>query len=227
MSKIKNPGAFLRVPAQTLLLAMILILMVAVSSTISGCSEEDPDLDNAVTTQGTVPLDTIKLGTPDQVFQEALVTFVRDQSAQANSGGKRQYLSRGDAEGGQYMVQVKEGSCFEIMVLYKDKPVSREAAEQAMKKLLPDGAPAQSRVDDSSLAQTGGKGQDFHAIYYFGDDYLGDLAFVDKSGNRVKSLKVSNISLLKQAQIDSQAVKDRLKPVVENAKKAESGEKKD
>jgi hypothetical protein len=186
---------------------------------MSGCSEDNPDQDKGVTGQGTVDLGTIKLGAPDQVFQEATVTFVRDQSAQANSGGKRQYLSRGDSEGGQYMVQVKDGSCFEITIIYKDKPIARDAAEIAMKKLLPDGAPAQSRVDDASLNQAASKAnQNYNAIYYFGDDFLGDLSFTDKSGNRVRSLKVSNISLLKQSVADSQAQKDSLKPLVDKEK---------
>jgi hypothetical protein len=199
------------------------LLLIVVAAAMSGCSEENLDQDNGVTAQGTVDLGTIKLGTPDQVFQEAVVTFVRDQSASANSGGKRQYLSRGDVQGGQYMVQVKDGSCFEITIIYKDKPVSREAAEVAMKTLLPEGAPAQSRVDDTGLSQaTTATNHNYNAIYYFGDDYLGDLSFTDKSGRLVRSLKLSNISLLRHAQADSQAQKESLKPLVDKEKQESS-----
>ena len=98
-----------------------------------------------MTTQGTVDLSTIKIGSADQVFQNASVTFVRDMSASANSGGKRQYLSRGDMLGGQYVVEVKDGSCFEVDILFKDRPISKEAAEAALKALLPADAPPQSR----------------------------------------------------------------------------------
>jgi hypothetical protein len=193
------------------------LLFIVSSTAMTGCSEENLDQDSGVTTQGTVDLATIKLGSPDQIFQEAVVTFVRDQSAQANSGGKRQYLSRGDgSQGGQYMVQVKDGSCFEITIIYKDKPVSREAAELAMKKLLPEGAPPQSRVDEPGAAPA--TNQNYNAIYYFGDDYIGVLSFTDKSARHVSSLKVSNISLLRQAQADIQAQKESLKPLVDQVK---------
>jgi hypothetical protein len=199
-------------------LILLLPLLLSVT-TLIGCSEENLDQDNGVTTQGVVDLATIKLGTPDQVFQEAVVTFVRDQSARANSGGKRQYLSRCNMQDGQYVVQVKDGACFEITILYKDKPIAREAAEMAIKKLLPEGAPAQSRVDDTSLNQSASApNQNYGAIYYFGDDYLGDLSFTDKSGSLVKSLKVSNISLFRQAQADSQAQKESLRPLVDKEK---------
>jgi len=178
---------------------------------LQSCAEPNLDQETAVTSQGTVDLGTIKLGTPDQVFQEATVTFVRDPSAQANSGGKRQYLSRADLQGGQYMAQVKNGSCFEISIIYKDKPLGREAAEAAMKMLLPEGAPPQSRVDEP------GKNPD--ALYFFGDEYLGDLTFADKGARQVRSVKLTNISLLKQAQADSQSEKETLKPLVTKAEK--------
>jgi hypothetical protein len=195
------------------------LILICALTAMSACSEENLDQEKGVTTQGTVELGTIKLGTSDQVFQEASVTFVRDQSASANSGGKRQYLSRGDIQGGQYMVQVKDGSCFEITIIYKDKPVSREAAESAMKGLLPEGAPAQSRVDDPGLNQAvAAANQNFLATYYFGEDYLGDMSFTDKTETRVKSLKVFNILLLKQALADSQAQKESLKPLVDKQK---------
>jgi hypothetical protein len=195
------------------------LLLSVFAAATAGCGEENLDQDNGVTAQGTVDLSSIKIGTSDQVFQEATVSFVRDPSAQANSGGKRQYLSRGGTQEGQYMVEVKDGSCFEITLIYKDKPVSRESAEFAMKKLLPEGAPPQSRVDDSSLSKPGT--QNFEAVYYFGDEFLGVLSFVDKNARMVRSVKVSNISLLKQAQLDNQAEKENLKPLVEKARSEE------
>ncbi|MBS1989161.1 MAG: hypothetical protein JSS86_25780 [Cyanobacteria bacterium SZAS LIN-2] len=197
------------------------VLALALSPLIlSGCSEPNLDKENAVTSQGTIDLGKIKVGTPDQVFQEASVTFVRDQSPQANSGGKRQYISRPDPQGGQYIVQLKNGSCFEVAIIYKDKPVTREAAEAALKNLLPEGAPPQSRVDEP------GKNPD--AIYFFGDEYLGDIAFTDKTLSKAISVKLTNIALLKQALADSQTQKEELKPLVtaaekENAEKAKDG----
>ncbi|MBU6454652.1 MAG: hypothetical protein KGS72_22985 [Cyanobacteria bacterium REEB67] len=207
-----------------------IFLSLLLATTLGACTESDPDLE-AVSTEGTVDLARVKLGTADQVFQEAVVTFVRDQSAQANAGGKRQYLSRGDGNtngnGGQYIVQVKNGSCFEVSVLYNNHPISRDAAENDMKRLLPADAPAQSRVDDSSLAQPArpNTAHPYEAIYYFGDDYLGEIYFSDKTGSHVTGLKVSNVSLLKQAQADSQLQKDSLKPLVDAAIDQESKEK--
>ena len=58
-----------------------------------------------------------------------------------------------------------------------------------------------------------------HAIYYFGEDYLGDMQFTDKSNRLVSTLKVSNISLLRQALADSEAQKESLKPLVDKAQK--------
>jgi hypothetical protein len=200
------------------------LLVLAACGLLAACSEENFDQDNGVTAQGTVDLNNIKLGTSDQVFQEATVTFVRDTSAQANSGGKRQYLSRGDNQGGQYMAEVKDGSCFEITVICKDKPLTREAAEFTMKKLLPDGAPPQSRVDEASLNQPGSTaGQHFDAVYYFGEDFLGVLSFTDKSARLVNNIKVSNISLLRQAQIDTRDEKEAVKPLVDKANSAATG----
>jgi hypothetical protein len=85
---------------------------------------------------GAVPLDRIRLGTPENIFKEAYVTFGEDPNGTA--AGKHQYLSHmPDQDGGQYVVGVKDEHCYELSVLHNTKPVAREVALKKMENLLP------------------------------------------------------------------------------------------
>ncbi len=130
---------------------------------LQGCSEGQS---NDVTAQGTVPLEKIIVGIPESTVKQSILTFVPDTSANAGSGGKTQYLSREkNANGGQYIVQCKDGTVFQVSTLFTGTPLSKDTAESELKKLLPKDAPAQSKVEE----QTGKQ------IYYYGDNYVGEV----------------------------------------------------
>jgi hypothetical protein len=115
---------------------------------ISGCASNDALYNEDVTAYGTVPLDKIRIGTPEMVLKEAKITFSQDESAAANAGGKRQYLSREKTRaGGQYVVQCLDESVFEIDVIYKPGSITKQGAEEISKKILPAELPARLGVE--------------------------------------------------------------------------------
>lgn len=115
---------------------------------ISGCTSNDSLYNEDVTAYGTVPLDKIRIGIPEMVLKEAKITFSQDESAAANAGGKRQYLSREKTQaGGQYVVQCLDGSVFEIDVIYKPGSITRQGADEISKKILPPELPARLGVE--------------------------------------------------------------------------------
>jgi hypothetical protein len=197
---------------------LALLLVLAASATILGaCSEEDPDL-AAVTTEGTVDLDKIKLGVSEQVFQEAVVTFVRNMAATANAGGMHQYLSKGDisaaagknpGSGAQYVVEVRDGACFAVFINYNEHAVSREAAEADLKRLLPADAPPQSRVSD----------EETRSVYYFGDEYVGEMTFTRGNKNLVRSLKVVNTGIMVKNQKARLEAEEAAAPLIKEQSK--------
>ncbi len=130
---------------------------------LQGCSEGQS---SDVTVQGSVPLEKIIVGIPESTLKESILTFVPDTSANAGAGGKTQYLSREkNANGGQYIVQCKDGTVFQVSTLFTGAPISKETAEAELKKLLPKDAQAQSKVEEQAGKQ----------IYYYGDNYIGEV----------------------------------------------------
>ena len=186
-------------------------LQVALSLTVltlCGCSQAET---NEVTPQGTIALDKITLGVPESTLKEAMITFVRDPSAMASAGGKSQYLSREKtAAGGQYMVQCKDNTVFQISEIFAAQPTTKEPAVIELRKLLPPGAPEQSRVEEKATSD----------IYYYGSDYIGELSFKDAKKSQVSSLTSTNLLLTTKAEAATTAEKEALKPVVEKARKA-------
>jgi hypothetical protein len=131
-------------------------------------------------TKGMVPLDSIKVGIPETVVQNGILTFVPDPAGTV--GQKTQYLSRGyDANGGQYIVQAMEGRCFGVQVYHLQKPIPKETALTTMKNLFPATLPPQSGVDNSQM-----KGAEPKEVYSFGDSFKGELVYADKNGTEVK-----------------------------------------
>src|SRR4030095_859816 len=102
-----------RKPDRTLtgiLLAQAAVLSLA----LTGCGSGNSGTPNAAP-QGTLPLDSVKVGMPETAFQEAILTFVPDPKGSV--GRKVQYLSRSfDATGGQYVIQCRDGRCFGVQV---------------------------------------------------------------------------------------------------------------
>ncbi|MFA7336419.1 MAG: hypothetical protein WC028_06510 [Candidatus Obscuribacterales bacterium] len=184
------------------------LLIVFATAIMTGCTQGE---NNEVTPQGTIALEKITLGIPESTLKEAMVTFVRDPSAQASAGGKSQYLSRPKTTaGGQYMVQCKDGTVFQISEVFAETPATKEPAIIELRKLLPTGAPEQSRVEEKATSD----------VYYYGNDYTGELNFKDTTKAQIVSLTVTNIQTLRDAEKASEATKEQLKPLVEKARTA-------
>lgn len=178
---------------------------------LSGCSESYINED--VSPQGTISLEKITLGAPESSLREAVITFVKDPSALACAGGKTQYLSREKTPaGGQYVVQCKDGSVFQISIKH-DTSVAKDTALVEMKKLLPADIPPQSRVDEGTASET----------YYWGSDYNGELKLsqtTKTASSGVSNICVTNLIALQKSQKDLAAERAERKPLVEEAKAA-------
>jgi hypothetical protein len=182
--------------------ALVIVFSAAI---MSGCTQTES---NEVTPQGTIALEKITLGVPESTLKEAMVTFVKDPSATANAGGKSQYLSREKtAAGGQYMVQCKDGTVFQISQVFAETPTTKEPAAIELRKLLPPNAPEQSRVEEKLTSD----------VYYYGSDYTGETSFKDSKKSQVTSLTSTNILLTDSAQKATAAEKEALKPLVDKA----------
>lgn len=165
-------------------LCLIAAFALVASIGLTGCGSEDSTKTSQVTPQGTVELDTVAVGSPEDTFKEAIFTFVPDPKG--SSGDTTQYLSRSyDKNGGQYIAKCKDNNCFLLQVFHTENPIPTEAAKETLQKLLPDGAPAQSRVDDSRMSE------DIPVrVFYFGDKYRGELIFADKEGETVRMVSM-------------------------------------
>lgn len=90
-----------------------------------------------VVPKGVLQLESLKLGIPESAIEDAVLTFVIDESPAARAGGKHQYLSRTkDADGGQYAMQCLDSKNFMIDVIYTT-PVDLETAAKTMRRMLP------------------------------------------------------------------------------------------
>ena len=183
------------------------LLVVFAAATMTGCTQGET---NEVTPQGTIALEKITLGIPESTLKEAMVSFVRDPSAQASAGGKSQYLSREKTTaGGQYMVQCKDGTVFQISEVFAETPTSKEPAVIELRKLLPSGAPEQSRVEEKATSD----------IYYYGSDLIGVMNYKDGKKAQITNLTATNMLTLKEAEKATEAAKEELKPLIEKARK--------
>lgn len=171
------------------LAASVAILSIV---SLSSCGKSTSNTTN-VTPQGTVQLDTIKVGMPEATFKDATITFVVDPKSAATVGGRTQYLSRTyDKKGGQYVAQCKDGKCFALQTLYITTPIPKEDALEALKNLLPGDAPPQSKVDDSQMKSN--KVKSPGEIYEYGDKYTGILQYTDaKDGAKVSTVTVYDV----------------------------------
>lgn len=152
-------------------------LICALSTTACGSNNNEVA---TPTKQGTISLQALRVGMPESSIKDALMTFVEDPKG--SFAGKVQYLSRAyDKQGGQYLVQCKDGQVFGLQVLYSANPISKEEATAQLKQLFPSGTPAQSRVDDSRL-QT----PELTEVYYYDPAHYGELVYTDKTATKVK-----------------------------------------
>jgi hypothetical protein len=151
-----------------------LVLLCALG--LGACGGSQGTTTPVATPQGTVELNQIKVGMPEATFRDAVITFVPDPLG--STGGKTQYLSRTiDANGGQYIVQCKDGRCFQIQVTL-NPPAPKDKAAQIMKDLIPADAPAETKVEQS--ADKVGKAEYAVETHLLGTDYRGQLISPDK-----------------------------------------------
>jgi hypothetical protein len=86
--------------------------------------------------RGTLALSMVRVGTPEQVFKDAIMTFVPDPNG--TTADKTQYLSRlTDDNGGQYVIQAKNDECFEVDVVQNGSGIDKQTALKKMENLLP------------------------------------------------------------------------------------------
>ncbi|MBX9695087.1 MAG: hypothetical protein K2Z81_22065 [Cyanobacteria bacterium] len=160
----------------------------------------------AVTPKGTVSLDELKVGIPESLVQEAVLTFVKDDKPQAKAGGKSQYLSRTkDSRGGQYIAQCKDGNCYLMQAYYSEAPITKDQALETIKAMLPQVAPPQSKVDDSQVTQH--KDMPKERIFY-GEDYVAEIVYNDKDATKVAIVNVFDVNKTKNKLADNGDAKD-------------------
>lgn len=192
-------------------------LLVAASvngAVLTSCGSGTHGESGAVTPKGTINLDALKVGVPESVVQEAVLTFVKDEKPQSKDGGKTQYLSRSkDSRGGQYIAQCKDGSCFMLQSYYMEAPISKEEALKTVTNMLPESAPPQSKVDDSQLTE--GKAKNPKEKIYYGEDFLAELVH---KGGETEKVQIVNV-------YDLSKVKGQTEETAEKADENKDGEK--
>jgi len=168
---------------ETRVTSLLLTSALLVALGAAGCGSGSSVTPTA-TKQGTVNLEALKVGMPETTIKEAILTFVPDPKG--SIAGKNQYLSRTpNANGGQVIAQCKDNQVFGLQIYHQNKPVGKEVAIASLKQLLPSDVPPQSKVDDAGL-----KSAIPVEVYWFGDDYRGELFYTDATGSQVKILSV-------------------------------------
>lgn len=165
------------------------VIAVAGASAMITTSCISPDVDSnttQVTPQGTVELEKIRAGMPENVFRSARITFAVDTKPEASKGGKTQYISRTyTAKNGQYLVQCKNDKCALLQVLYKE-PVAKEDVMPTLAGLVPADAGEETAVDDAVLKNP--KTPMATEFHYFGKKALVLVNYADKAGTKVASV---------------------------------------
>ncbi|HEY9785666.1 MAG TPA: hypothetical protein V6D17_09715 [Candidatus Obscuribacterales bacterium] len=193
-----------------------LLTTIAAAALIQGCGTQGNV--NPVTPQGSIPLESLTVGLPEDTVKSAILTFVVDPNPTASVGGKTQYNSRTyDAQGGQYIVNCKDGKVFQVQVMYPTNPITKEQALVTMKKLLPATAPAQTRTKE------GKKGQP-KEMYFFGD-YRCDLVFSDDTKSKVSVITAHDTTATKDGKAEKEAGEDKGKKTPEAKPTADEGSK--
>lgn len=183
-------------------LALFTGAAISIALTLSACGKGN---EGQQVYKGAMALENVKVGVPESVFKEAILTFVKDPNPNASAGGKTQYVGRqNSAKGGQYLAQCKKDRCYLVQVYYMQNPVTREEAMDTLKQLLPGDAPEQSKVDDSALKEK--KLAEPNEVISFGDAYLGEFIYTDKDATKIKIVNaVSNDAMQKAFHSDDAA----------------------
>jgi hypothetical protein len=165
--------------------AVVVGLVAFASISLSACGTTGAN-QQAQVNHGTVRLDAIRVGTPEDVFKEAIMTFVPD--ALGSQYGKNQYISRlPDANGGQYVVQAKDDVCFEVSVVHAKQLAPKQLALETMHRLLP------SNIKDEPVVKTVAAKDGVIENYTFGKDYTGQVVYADKGASEARVISVTRI----------------------------------
>lgn len=155
-------------------------LLVCAAAGLTGCSSAPQGVH--VTPQGTVPLDALKVGAPESIFKNAVITFV--PNSKGNFLGLTQYLSREkDQNGGQMMAHCREGMCVGLEITHFGAPVPKDLALSDMKKMLPAGVTTEPKVEAN--AKVGGQQSELAEIYHYDKNINGQIIYADKSKAQV------------------------------------------
>jgi len=160
-----------------------LTMAIAIACTlgVAACSSGPSETAALPTKQGTIALEALKIGMPESSIKDALMTFAEDPKGAF--GGKTQYLSRAyDANGGQYVVQCKDGKVYGIQVYLYKGTLPKETAMKVMHQLLP-AAATEFKVDDTQIKDA--KVAQPTEKYNFADGSTGELVYSDRTLNQV------------------------------------------
>lgn len=161
------------------------LIAFASMASLSACTSQG--VSQAQVHKGTVPLEAIRVGTPERIFKEAIMTFIPDTGG--TFGGKNQYLSRmKDGNGGQLVVQAKDDLCYEVSVVHTT-PINKETGLQTIQRL----APANVKEE---LVLVGTEGATPVETYQLGKNYVAQVIYTDKAKKDVSvvSLKFTGPS---------------------------------
>ena len=170
--------------------ALVGIVAVVIQA---GCGSGAPGDALVTSRRGTVNIEGLKVGVPENIVKDAVFTFALDEKPAAMTGNKTQYLSRTrDGKGGQYCVQCREGSCFRVDVVYVE-PIGAEQAMETMKRLLPDAASSPEPMKKAGRGNT--------STFDCGDSFRGELAFSGANCERVGLVSVWKKKVVKQPKL--------------------------
>lgn len=174
--------------------SMLFLALAAVCALQTGCGSGTPGDAVVGQKQGTVNVEGLKVGVPEGIIKDAVLTFVLDEQPAAKAGGRNQYLSRTkDSKGGQYSAQCKDGKCFRLEAIY-ETPITKEQALETLAKMLPPAAEA------PKLRPPGGKNNEDVLVerYECGGDFGGELILVEAKGDKVRLVAASDRAMIQK-----------------------------
>ncbi|MDZ4835085.1 MAG: hypothetical protein SGJ27_15020 [Candidatus Melainabacteria bacterium] len=197
--------------------SMLFIALAAVCSMQMGCGSGTAGDPVVGTKQGTVNVEGLKVGVPEGIIKDAVLTFVLDEQPAAKSGGRNQYLSRTkDSKGGQFSAQCKDGECFRLEAIY-ETPISKEKALETLTKMLPTAAGAPE-------LRAAGEGNATAGVekYDCGETIVGELFLVEPKSDLVRLVAATDKSKMKKKKADDEAKADDAKDADAKDKEADA-----
>jgi len=172
---------------------ILYLALAAVCCFQQGCGSGTAG-DSGAVKQGTVNVEGLKVGVPESLIKDAVLTFVLDEQPAAKAGGRNQYLSRTkDSKGGQFSAQCKDGSCFRLEAIYNENPITKEQALDTLTKMLPSsaGTPV-ARAQDEKNKEAGIE------KYDCGEGFVGEFTLVDPKSDKVRMVAAIDKSKIKK-----------------------------